>query len=250
MNTETQVPTVEETQNQTTEATKPEVVTPEAPDDAGDEAKSEEVLDPKVLEAKLKELQRALKKAERNNSKLHQKLESINQPAPSQEPQTPEEVRQLAKFIAAQEVFAETAREIVEEGKSQNKNFDEVIKVVGAEVGGLVDQNQLPTPFMKVAMGVFPGNKNRAMLLNYLHDNPDELEEVSQLGEYKLAAKLSEIKTELNKPKSKPSTAPKPLNPPKPASSSSSGLPSDDDPVDVWLAKERKREWAKRNMSG
>jgi DNA repair ATPase RecN len=220
MNTETQVPTGEETQNQApvTEE-KPEVVTPEATEDAGEEAKSAET--PEQLE--FKRLQRQLRKAERNNAKLYaetqllrEHVSKVDQTEPKAESRN---VEVEAELIAEAKMFAKTAEKIVESGKKADPKFRDALRDLSAEVGDFVQPNGLPSTFMRAVLDV---SEDPTKLLLHLGKNPDLASELADLPVTKLAARLDRIEREMTATP-KHSSAPKPLEPVK-SKSSDSGL--------------------------
>lgn len=231
MNTETQVPTGEETQNQTPES---EVKPVSEQDATPDAEKSGDVKpDPQTIE--LKRLERELRKAQRNNARLYQELGAAREQtkAPQEEPKQQEpDVNARAEQIAETKLFAQTAERIVGEGKKANPDFIEKLKDLAAEVGEFVKPNGLPSDFMRAVLDV---SDKPTELLYYLGKNPDIAEELSDLPVTKLAARLDRIERSLAEPQPKQSSAPRPLEPVK-SKSSDSGLHSD-------LSTE---EWMKR----
>lgn len=77
----------------------------------------------------------------------------------------------------------------------------------------------------------------------HLGKNPMKAAAIAQMSPVKAARELAKLESELaSKPKATPSKAPDPISPVGGRGSpSSSKLPSDDDPIDVWMEKERKR---------
>lgn len=82
----------------------------------------------------------------------------------------------------------------------------------------------------------------------YLGKNPGKAYEISQLPPMRAARALVAIESELAaKPKASPSKAPEPITPiGTRGKASSSSLPSDNDPIDVWMEKERERTAKRR----
>lgn len=231
MNTETQVPTVEETQNPPTETVevKPEVTAQDATPGAVNSG--EEKPDPHTIE--LKRLERELRKAQRNNARLYQELGAAREQTkavPQEQPDT--DVNTRAEQIAEAKLFAQTAERIVEGGKKSNPDFIEKLQDLRSEVGDFVLPNGLPSRFMQAVLDV---SEKPTDLLYYLGKNPDIAGELSDLPVTKLAARLDRIERSLATPQPKQSSAPKPLEPVK-SKSSDSGLHSD-------LSTE---EWMKR----
>ena len=77
----------------------------------------------------------------------------------------------------------------------------------------------------------------------FLGKNPMKAAAIAQLSAVKATRELTRIEGELAaRPKAQPSKAPDPIRPVgNRGSSTASHLPSDDDPTDVWMEKERKR---------
>lgn len=245
MNTETQVPTGEETQNQTPESEVKPVPEQDATPDA--EKSGDVKPDPQTIE--LKRLERELRKAQRNNARLYQELGAAREQtkAPQEEPKQQEpDVNARAEQIAETKLFAQTAERIVGEGKKANPDFIEKLKDLAAEVGEFVKPNGLPSDFMRAVLDV---SDKPTELLYYLGKNPDIAEELSDLPVTKLAARLDRIERSLAEPQPKQSSAPKPLEPVKPRAKTSD-LPSDDDSPDEWMKKEYARMKAKGLLSG
>lgn len=80
-------------------------------------------------------------------------------------------------------------------------------------------------------------------LAYYLGKNPDKASQIARMSVVQAARELTRIETELaSKPKATPSKAPEPINPVgNRGKSSSSASPSDDDDIETWMQKERKR---------
>jgi hypothetical protein len=224
MNTETQVPTGEETQNQApVTEDKQEVVTPEATEDAGEEAKSTET--PEQLE--FKRLQRQLRKAERNNAKLYEEARLLREQVPKvdqTEPKAeakegPQNSKEYVAYLRDVISFEEKAEQIVKDARKLDPKFKESFSELVKEVGDFVQPDQLPSPFMRAVLDV---SEDPAKLLLHLGKNPDLASELADLPVTKLAARLDRIEREMTAiPKQ--SSAPKPLEPVK-SKSSDSGL--------------------------
>lgn len=81
----------------------------------------------------------------------------------------------------------------------------------------------------------------------YLGKNPTKAAQIAKMSPVGAARELTRIEAELaSKPKATPSNAPEPIKPVgtrgKPTSSA---MPSDDDPIDVWMKKEQARARAR-----
>jgi hypothetical protein len=240
LTTEQEVVTDAPTENSAPEVTDtPEVVTQEAPESAGEDTKESEPASegPSELEVQLKEFERKLRKAERNNAKLYAKLTSIEtqaQEGQTQEKQSTDSVEVRAEAM----VFTKTANALVKEGKSQHADYMDVLSDLRAEVGEFVQPNGLPTTFMKAVLEVVDTKPEQTKLLYHLGKNPELAEELADLSPYQLAIRLDRIKTGLaEKQTPKISNAPKPLVPVKAQSSDSDLGPNLSD--QEWL---RRRE--------
>jgi hypothetical protein len=77
----------------------------------------------------------------------------------------------------------------------------------------------------------------------YLGKNPMKAAAISQMSPIKAARELARIESELaSRPKAQPSKAPDPIRPVgNRGPSSTSALPSDEDDINTWMEKERKR---------
>jgi DNA anti-recombination protein RmuC len=217
------VSTVAETKNQSTEP----IEANEATADAGQKPETVEVneKDPEV-----KRLQRELRKAQRINSRLYQESESLrSQAGKTEEPKATDDKAdpvQMARLIAKVERFAETSNKLVEEGTSKyGQKYMDSLRELHKEVGDFVNRDGTPTQFMEAVLEV---SDKPSELLKYLGDNPDISEELANLSPYKLAKKLDRIEREMaDDPKSKISSAPKPIEPVK------SGGKAKKDPSDM-----------------
>jgi hypothetical protein len=211
MATEPTESTVADSQIPATEV-EPEVTAPETAEvaDQAPEAEKAEEKSPELLR-----LERELRKAQRINSKLHQRM---NAPRPqevtgqngSDDPQT------IANEIARIDRFTEKANDFVSRGKKAHPDYMESLKSLAAEVGDFVTPNGAPSKFMDVVLQVAdePG-----ALLYHLGKNPDLAEELSDLSDLRLAAKLKLIERDMGealKPQTvktaKPLEAVKPIN--------------------------------------
>lgn len=81
----------------------------------------------------------------------------------------------------------------------------------------------------------------------YLGKNPIKAAQIAKLSPVGAARELTRIEAELaSKPKAQPSNAPEPIKPVGTrGKSTSSALPSDEDPIDVWMKKEQARARAR-----
>lgn len=231
MNTETQVPTGEETQNPAPESVevKPEVTDPETVEVKSEEDETQKAIKrlQRRIDKRTSDVYRERARAEQLEAEL-QKLRGQPEEPKQQEP----DVHTRAEQIAEAKLFAKTAERIVENGKKSNPDFIEKLQDLRSEVGDFVLPNGLPSRFMQAVLDV---SEKPTDLLYYLGKNPDIAGELSDLPVTKLAARLDRIERSLATPQPKQSSAPKPLEPVK-SKSSDSGLHSD-------LSTE---EWMKR----
>ena len=244
MNTETQVPTAEETQNAVSEATeKPELVEQEATDEADEKVESQEPEAKDLLEAEVKRLRREAKKAQRNNARLYAELEVIKSRGTGEQPEAKvQDVDSLVEERVSILAFADKANSIVETGTKKHSDFVDTLKDLAKEVGEFVQRNGKPSQFMEVVLEVADDS---AALLYHLGKNPEIASELADLSPLKLAKRLDRIERELGEAsKPKTSNAPKPLEPVK-AKSTDSGL-SSDLPVDEWMRRREKELREKR----
>lgn len=243
MNTEDQVSPDAETQNQAAEVTEtPEVVTPDAETEV--EAQPEDSQDDPEKALKRMDRRIAKRTADFYREKaradaLSAELERLRGGETAKEDRKqPEDVDRLVSERVKVMTFAEKANSIVEQGTKENPEFMKVLRDLAIEVGDFVKPNGEPSRFMEAVLEV---SGKPAKLLEHLGRNPDVAADLAELSPYKLAARLSDIERTLaESAKPKQSAAPKPIEPVK-AKASGSALPSDDDPVDVWMAKERAR---------
>lgn len=245
MNQETQVSPGEETQNPPDVAETPEVATPEVETEA--EAQPEDSQDDPEKALKRMDRRIAKRTADFYREKaradaLSAELERLKGGTAKEEAKEAPDVDRLVSERVKVMTFAEKANKIVEEGTKKNPEFMKALKDLAVEVGEFVQPNGAPSKFMEVVLEV---SDKPAELLDHLGRNPDLASELAELSQIQLAKRLYRIESgiaESSKPK--PSAAPKPIEPVKPKNSGSA-LPSDDDPIDVWMEKERARMKAK-----
>ena len=237
MSTDTLVSAAEETQIQSAEPTVPEVVEPDASVDAEGEPKGDDPA--KAIERMQRRIDRkhaTAAKAIAENAMLKQQLEELRGQPKDDRPV--EDVEGRANAIAEARLYAKSAEDIVNKGKSKQKDFIPALQDLAAEVGPFVQPDGLPSKFMRAVLDV---SEKPHALLYHLGKNPDLAADLADLPVTKLAAKLDRLERELNdKATPKSSSAPKPLEPVK-AKAGSSLLPSDSDSADVWFAKEKAR---------
>jgi hypothetical protein len=258
MTTETQVPTIAETQNPATEPTEtPEVVTPEATDDAGLKPDSTEQPTKTAEQLEVERLRRALTKRDRTQGKMHSELEQLRaQLARTQATPTPEETPEpaadiaavvhrealtLAQQIAEHKEFTAKCNTVAEQGKKAFSDFSDALNTLIEEAGPLVDPK---TGFKTVLGEQILEADAPAALIHHLGKNPELAAELDGLTPGRLARRLERIERELSEQaKPKTSSAPKPLEPIKAASSDAK------DPsamTDAEFAAWRRRQIAQR----
>lgn len=77
----------------------------------------------------------------------------------------------------------------------------------------------------------------------WLAKHPDEAHRIAEMSPVKAVMKLMQVEAELKaKPQKRISNAPEPITPVGRGRASASDLPSDDDDIETWMAKERKRK--------
>lgn len=155
-----------------------------------------------------------------------------------------QEARRLAPTISEQQAAIEHRRTVVEKLSSElgSEKFDALASELDEAFDGLKDAQGRPKP---AADAIFDAEDPRA-LIEYLADpdNAAESAALSRMGplqagraiaklELKLAAKKAEAKPQ-------PSKAAPVIEPIK-GGGSTNNLPSDSDPIDVWIKKERAR---------
>jgi hypothetical protein len=186
----------------------PEVVEPEKEETPVTEP---EKVEEDERDKELKRLSRELRKAQRNNSRLHLETETLRKNPPAEKAEEVD-VERLAEQKAEAKTYAKDAERIVETGKKSNADFIEVLRDLAQEVGPFVKPDGLPTPFMVAVRDI---SEDPAKLLYHLGKNPDVASELADLPVTKLAARLDRIEREMNATP-KISSAPKPIEPVKP----------------------------------
>lgn len=249
MSTEQEVVAGVPTETDTPEVVSPEVTTPEIEAEATEPKESEPEGDD--TDKALKRMQRRIDKrtadvyrTRSENEQLKQRLAELENKSVKEEPDTQSaDPVVLAKQIAKVERFTEKANALVTEGTSKHSDYMGALKDLASEVGDFVKRDGLPSPFMEAVLEVA---EKPTELLYHLGKNPDLAADLADLSPYQLAKRLDRIERGLNEKQTpKISNAPRPLEPVRPKSTASN-LPSDDDPVEVWMAKERKRMAAER----
>lgn len=269
MTTENQIETPAPIQNAAEESTnKPEVVTPEATDDAGQPPKSDEApaktadqLEIEKLRREISERDRKITKRDRTQGKLHLELQQLRQQATQVQPIAPAEpneedvaikpadLRQavqrealtLAQQIADQKEFDKQCNTVASQGKEKFPDFKDALNALIEEAGPLVD----PKTGWKTVLGEqILDSEAPAALIHYLGKNPEIAAELEGLTPGRMARKLLAIETKMNE-KPKTSSAPKPLEPVRPAAASNDL--SDDLSAEEWARRRNKELRARRS---
>jgi len=211
-----------------TESTAPDAARPEvaaqdstAPEGTeaqaeGDEAETAEK-DPKEVE--LARLRRALTKAQRNNGRLSQQAQTLEQQVqqyqqqnPPAEPQPRDVVLSLAQQMAQQMREQETLQASVQKVMSAGQKlpgFDDACNAVNEEIPFY--ESGRPTAFLDAVMD----SDAPAKLLHYLGQNPDLAAELANLKPAQMGRRIERIEAQMKAgPAAKPvSGAPTPAKP-------------------------------------
>lgn len=260
MTTETQVPTGEETQNQSpaedttpsqiATATTPEIVTPD-PEETTVESHEPETGDER--DKTIRRLQRRIDKKHAGEAVAlerariaEERLALVESKAPEQASSTPEPAPGPADIEAAAERLStikeinKQANAVAAEGKKRYPDFKDALSAVLEEVGSLFDTTGFPTPIGSAILE----SDDAAALLHYLGKNQDVAAELIGLSPTMLGRRIDRIETAM-KAKPKTSSAPKPLEPVKP-SAVSNDL-SDDLSPEEWRRRREKELRARRS---
>ena len=224
MTTETQV-APDATQSQAPDAAQNPAAAQDSTGSETQEAQAEsteteqaEEKDPKEVE--LSRLRRQLTKAQRNNGRLSQQAQTLEQqlqqfqqnPQERQEPQPREVVlslaQQMAQQMREQETLQASVKKVMSEGQKL-AGFDEACNTVNEEIAFY--ENGRPTAFLDAVMD----SDAPAKLLHYLGSNPDLAAELADLKPAQLGRRIERIEAQMNaKPAGKPvSNAPAPAKP-------------------------------------
>lgn len=129
---------------------------------------------------------------------------------------TVREAQELAQRMTSENVRIQTiangVQRVLEDGTKRFEGFTEKAAKVG-DILPVLDARSKPTPFIEVVAS----RANGADVLAYLADNPDEAEDLSELGVEKMRERVIELSVELKHRPTKPklSKAPAPLDPVK-----------------------------------
>lgn len=252
MSTEPTVDAGTETQNTVPAEVEPGLTSPGTAEETDSEQAAEGLTPEQQAEKAELKTQRRMDRliakrtaAEVENARLQAEVAELRrvQQSGTQETKQVPDVETLANYKVAVREYSKVAEQIVTQGTKAHADFTKVVTVdLVNEIGPLVLQNGLPSPFMAV---VLEATDDPKALLYHLGKNTELAEELADLTPIKLARRLDRIERELaDKSKPKPGTAAKPIESVKP-SASPSGEPSDNDSVESWMAKERKRMAAK-----
>ncbi len=128
---------------------------------------------------------------------------------------TDEEIERRAEQKAAQrreaERIEEAANKFVTNGRKAFKGaFDDMVKVVAEEIGGMFDKHGRLTPTAVALMDAEEPHE----VVKYLSENPEEAAELAALSFSRQVRRVARIELEIEKGKAKP--PPKPSGAPKP----------------------------------
>jgi hypothetical protein len=252
MSTETLVSPAAETQKTAADTqNQPEVVNQEAeaiaerddPSDPQDEGTDESDKTLKRLQRRIDKRTADVYRERAEKEQLRARLAELE--AKSGEQEKPQDSKQdpvaIAKEIAKAERFAERANDLVEQGNKKHKDYMQALTALAAEVGPFVAKNGHPSPFMEAVLEVAD---KPTELLYHLGKNPEIAEELAGLSPLKLAKRLDRIERELaDAGKTKPSSAPKPLQEIRGSVSTSKALADLDEKE---FAKRRREQIANR----
>lgn len=248
-------PEVLETEDQTLESAEvkqPEQNTPEATAAAGDveKPKQEEQPEKTFTQAELDAIvQKRLAKERRTMERdiANRQREQATATPPKREAFASEEEFSQAEIDHLAEV---KARALVEErakasaAEKQRETYLERAESVQERYPDfrLVVENP-SLPINGTMADFIEDSEHGPDVAYYLGKNPGKAHEIFNLPPVRAARELLRIETELAaKPKATPSKAPDPITPVGTrGKASSSSIPSDSDPIDVWMQKERER---------
>jgi hypothetical protein len=189
--------------------------------------------------------QRRITKLERNNARLHMEREQLardlaaarqGQQQTTEQPQgeggqqiTREDFERVTRDRAAQmrqaEKLGESVDGMIERGRSGIDGFDAKVLALAEELPLYDMRTNSPTPALLALVECDAPEK----VIAYLGENPDVAAELADLSPTRLARRLAQIEQQVAKPQSRlPSSAPKPLEPVKPAAASSVPDPAKD----------------------
>lgn len=234
------------------EIKQPEQTTPESTADAGDVDKPKQAEQaPKTFtQAEVDAIvQRQKLKVER---RIHRDVEQRLRDQVAVTPPTRETFATDEDFTqAAIDHRAEVkARQLIEQrekqtaAEKQREAFIERAETVQERYPDFKQVTENPSLPINGAMADFIEDSEHGPDVAYfLGKNPGKAYEISQLSPVRAARELLRIETELAaRPKANPSKAPEPITPVGTrGKASSSSMPSDSDPIDVWMQKERER---------
>lgn len=160
-----------------------------------------------------------------------------------------QEARKLAPTIKQQEDAIEHRRAVVEKLSTElgSERFDALAAELDDAFDGLKDGQGRPKP---AAEAIFEAEDPRA-LIEYLTDpdNAAEAAAISRMNALQAGRALAKLELKLGEQKAKakpqPSKATAPIEPLRGAGGVRDDMPRDDDSIDEWVRKERKRMAAK-----
>jgi len=192
-------------------------------------------------DARIAQLERELEQRASQRSEDEPQDEGATKPTRNL---TEADIERRAAELAEQRVYRESISSKTSAMLKAGKEFDgfqDLAAEVAQEIPFL-DRAGKPTPFIEDILDREP--KVAAEMLTYLGRNPDVLADLAEMTERQRTRKLALLETELAKKPEKRSKAPQPLT--HLNGNARSEGPSDSDPPDVWLQKERARLDAKR----
>ena len=251
MNTETIVSPVEETQNQSTELTQPEVVTPEpdaeqsteqqAPTEEDRIAKLQRTLERRAgrLTAAKYQAEARATQAEERAAALAAELSQYKQPQDTTPQQAPVDPIALANAIATVREVTAKANAVAKDG-DRFPDFKQALTALAEEAGPLFTPQGFYTPLGEAILTA----DEPAKLLHWIGTRPEVASDLADLSPIQLGRRLDRIEAEMKAASSpKTSNAPKPLTPVKGAGGDSNE-PSQ--MTDKEFAAWRKRQIAQR----
>ncbi len=242
----------EQTPLESVEVKQPEQNTPEATAAAGDvdKPKQEEQPAKTFTQAELDAIvqKRVAKEARRIEQRIatQQREQAVATPPKRDAFETDEDFTQAEidhkAEVKARELLA--TREKESKAEKQRETYLERAETVQERYPDFKQVVENPTLPINGTMADFIEDSEHGPDVAYfLGKNPGKAYEISQLSPMQAARELFRIETELAaKPKATPSKAPEPITPVGTrGKASSSSMPSDDDPIDVWMQKEQAR---------
>lgn len=171
--------------------------------------------EPTEEQKRIRNLERKLEKANRNNGRMHGEIERYRAlEAELQQRQAPEQhqsqqqqadPREIARQMVEQQRFDEKCNTIVDDGTKRIKGFQDSIRALQDEAPLFNEKG--PTPLLRT---VIEAADKPADVLDYLGKNLDEAADIADLSPARQAKRIAQIESELSKPK-QASAAPTPI---------------------------------------